>query len=109
MSLGSALIDYLGRLTIVGGDRDGEPFELQPWEAHFCRGAFKDDGDAALSMARGNRKSALMAGIATATVDPLGTLTGSRFEAMPVASSFYLSLIIFEDALAFLRGLGHDL
>ena len=109
MSVGGELVAYLGGLSLVGGDRDGERFEVLGWESRFCRGAFRGDGDAALSMARGNGKSALVAGVAAAVVDPLGPLTGARFEAVPVASSFDQSRIIFEDVLAFLRGQGYDL
>ena len=53
-----ALIDYLGRLVLVGGDHDGE---VLPWEARFVRGAFRQPGDAGLSVGRGNGKSATVA------------------------------------------------
>ena len=57
-----ALIDYIETLTMVGGDHDGEPFVLLPWERRFIRGAFGVDGDAAVSVSRGNGKSAVVAG-----------------------------------------------
>jgi len=91
-----------------GGDRDGEPFTVLPWEAKFIRGAFRVRGPAALSVARGNGKSALVAGIASSVVDPDGPLHGRRREAVVVASSFAQARLIFEDAVAFLRDL-HDL
>ena len=50
-----------------------------------------------------------MAGIATAVVTPGGPLHGTRREVICVASSFTQAKIIFEDVLAFTRGLGHDL
>ncbi len=103
-----ALIDYLGSLTMTGGDRDGEPFTVLPWESRFIRGAFRVKGPAAVSLGRGNGKSALVAGIATAVADPEGPLHGRRREAVAVASSFDQSRIIFEDVLAFLRE-RHDL
>ncbi|MCY4637544.1 MAG: hypothetical protein OXG04_24140 [Acidobacteria bacterium] len=62
MATGRQVIDYLAGLTLTGGDRDGEPFTVLPWESRFCRGAFAVDGPAALSVARGNGKSALVAG-----------------------------------------------
>ena len=99
----SALIDYLGGLVLSGGDRDGEPFTVLPWEARFVRGAFGQSGHAALSVGRGNGKSALVAGIASSVVDPAGPLHGNRRECVAVASSFDQSRIIFEDVLAFLR------
>ena len=97
------LVGYLGSLTLAGGDRDGEAFEVLPWEKRFIRGAFRRPGPAALSVGRGNGKSALCAGIATAVVDPAGPLHGNRREAVVVASSFGQSRVIFEDALSFLK------
>ena len=91
-----------------GGDHDGALFRILPWEKKFIRGSFATRGTAALSVARGNGKSALVAGIACAIVDPAGPLHGTRREAVAVASSFSQSRIIFEDVLAFLRA-RHDL
>ena len=107
-TLPSKLIAYLGTLTLSGGDHDGSPFEVLSWESRFIRGAFRVRGPAALSVARGNGKSALVAGIASAVVDPTGPLHGNRREAVAVASSFDQSRVIFEDVLAFLRA-RHDL
>ena len=72
-----ALSDYLGGLTLAGGDHDGERFEVLGWQRRFVAGAFRVSGDAALSVGRGNGKTALCAGIAAAVVDPAGPLTGS--------------------------------
>ena len=102
-TLPNDLIAYLGGLTLAGGDRDGEAFTVLPWERKFVRGAFGQPGHAALSVARGNGKSALVAGIAAAVVDPSGPLHGTRRECVAVASSFDQSRIIFEDVLSFLR------
>ena len=88
MRLGAALIDYIGALVLSGGDRDGEAFKVLPWERRFLIGAFGQPGHAALSVARGNGKSALVAGIAAAVVDPDGPMHGNRREAVAVASSF---------------------
>ena len=104
----AAVLGYLGGLTLAGGDHDGERFVVLPWEQKFVRGAFAVSGPAALSVARGNGKSALVAGIATAVVDPDGPLHGPRREAVAVASSFAQSRVIFEDVLCFLRA-RHDL
>lgn len=108
MPLSADLITYLGQLVLSGGDHDGELFEVLPWEARFVRGAFRSPGPAALGVGRGNGKTALVAGIATAVVDPNGPLTGNRREAVAVASSFAQATTIFEDVLSFLRG-KHDL
>ena len=56
--------------------------------AAFHRGAFSVRGDVALSVGRGNGKSALVAGIACATIDPGGPLRQRRAETVIVASSF---------------------
>ena len=98
------LIDYLGGLVLFGGDHDGERFTVLPWQGRFCRGAFRQPGDAAVTCPRGNGKSALVAGIASAVVDPAGPLTGPRREVVVVASSFAQGRIVYEDVLAFLGG-----
>lgn len=103
LSLPAKIIRYLGTLTLAGGDRDGEAFEVLAWERRFVRGAFGQPGHAALTVGRGNGKSALVAGIAAAVVDPAGPLHGRRRECVAVASSFDQSKVIFEDVLAFLR------
>ena len=108
MTLAARLVRFLAGLTLAGGDHDGEAFTVLPWEARFVRGAFRVRGPAALSVARGNGKSALVAGIATAVVDPAGPLHGRRREAVCVASSFEQSRVIFEDVLHFLHE-SHDL
>ena len=56
-----------------------------------------------MSVGRGNGKSALVAAVATAVVDPGGPLHGPRREVIAVASSFQQGRVIFEDVLAFLR------
>ena len=102
------LIEFLGGLTLAGGDHDGEQFVVLPWQRRFLRGAFRGPGDAGLSVARGNGKSALVAAVACAVVDPVGPLTGRRREVVCVAASFDQSRIVFEDVLAFL-GARYDL
>ena len=97
------IVEYLGGLILAGGDLDGLPLEVWPWERRFLRGAFRDDSDVGLSVGRGNGKSALVAGIASAVVDPVGPLHRNRGEVVVVASSFDQSRIVFEDVLAFLR------
>ena len=53
MSLGSDLVAYVGGLTLAGGDHDGAPFVVLPWEKRFVFGVWRNPGDAALSVARG--------------------------------------------------------
>ena len=96
------VVEYLAGLTLAGGDHDGEPFVVLPWERRFVRGAFRGPGDSALSVGRGCGKSALVAAIAAAVVDPCGPLHGRRREVVCVAASFDQSRIVFEDVLHFL-------
>ncbi|MCY4186881.1 MAG: hypothetical protein OXD30_00165, partial [Bryobacterales bacterium] len=104
-----ALAQYIGTLQHSGGDCDGQPFTVLPWQRRFIDLAFRSPKPTALSIARGNGKSCLVAAIASATVDPAGPLTGRRRETVVAASSFAQARIIFEDTLAFLREAGHDL
>ena len=103
-----ALTDYIGGLILAGGDHDGEPFEVLGWQRRFLAGAFRVSGDAALSVARGNGKSALVAAVACGVVDPAGPLTGRRREVVVVASAFGQARIVFEDVVAML-GARYDL
>ena len=103
------LVAYLSGLKITQGQGAGEALELLPWQRRFLKGAFSTGGDAALSIARGNGKSTLIAAICTAYLGgPLRALAG-RSEVIAVASSFEQGRIIYEHVLAFLRESGHDL
>ena len=97
------LIRYIEGLTLSGGDLDGQPFRLLPWEKKFLAGTFAQDGDASLTVGRGNGKSALLAAVASAVVDPEGPLHGARREVVCCASSFTQGRVIFEDVTALLR------
>ena len=96
------LIGWLGGLRLSGGDLHGKPMTVWNWEKRFVRGVWSRSGDGALSIARGNGKSGLVAAIASAVVDPGGPLWSPRGEVVCVASSFQQSRIIFEDLLGFL-------
>ena len=92
---------YLSGLTVTQGRHAGQPFKVLPWERRFIRGAFADGvGTAALSVARGNGKTALVAGIAAAALD--GPLAVPRGETVIVASSFAQACIAFEHVVAFM-------
>ena len=56
MSLPAELIRFLSELTLAGGDHDGQPFTVLPWERHFVRGAFGRPSHAALSVLEGKRQ-----------------------------------------------------
>ncbi len=97
----SKLTDYLSGLTVTQGRLAGQPFTVLPWQRRFVRHAFKGGTQsAALSVARGNGKTALLSGIACATLD--GPLMVPRGETVIVASSFEQSRIAFEHVLAFM-------
>ena len=101
MGLPTELITYLSGLAVSQGRRAGEPFTVLPWQRRFIRGAFAPGVQSAgLSVARGNGKTALLSGIAAATLD--GPLMVPRGETIIVASSFEQARIGFEHVLAFM-------
>ena len=69
---------------------------------------FSQDGDAALTVGRGNGKSALVGAAACAVLDPEGPLHGARREVVCCASSFSQGRVIFEDVDWFNGGLFED-
>ncbi|MDE0476112.1 MAG: hypothetical protein OXI50_16290 [Gammaproteobacteria bacterium] len=84
-----ALVEY------VGGH-----LELIPWERRFLSRLARTEGDLALSVARGNGKSALCAAIGAAVID--GPLRIPDAEVVLVASSFAQAGIMFRDVKRFL-------
>ena len=92
---------YLSELTISQGRAAGESFTVLPWQGRFLRGAFAPGAStSALSVARGNGKTALLSAVACATLD--GPLTIPRAETLIVASSFSQACIAFEHVIAFM-------
>ena len=101
MGLPSDLITYLSGLTVTQGRLAGQAFRVLQWQRRFVRGAFAPGvQSAALSVARGNGKTALLSGIAAATLD--GPLMVPRGETVIVASSFEQARIAFEHVIAFM-------
>jgi len=96
-----ALVAFLSGLPVTQGRLTGEPFTVLRWQGRFVRGAFAlGVQSAALSVARGNGKTALLSGIAAATLD--GPLAVPRGETVIVASSFEQARIAFEHVMAFM-------
>ena len=95
------LESYLAGLTVPQGRRAGEALAVLPWQARFVAGAFAPGRTtAALSVARGNGKTVLVAGIACAALD--GPLAVPRGETVIVASSFAQACIAFDHVVAFM-------
>ncbi len=103
MSIASSLAKYIETLTIGQGRHFGERFHLLGWQRRFIRGAFAPDvQDAALSLARGNGKSVLVAAFGAASVDLDAPLVEPMAETIIVASSFAQGQSIFRHLKHFL-------
>lgn len=97
-----ALEDYLGGLIVSQGEGVGRPLRLMPWQRDFIRGAFAPGVQiAALTMGRGNGKTALAAGIASAYLD--GPLAQPRGQCIVAAASLNQARVLFGHSLAFLE------
>ena len=95
------LIEYVSDLEITQGRLAGQYFKPLPWQRQFMREVFRPDiATAALSVGRGNGKTALLSGIACATLD--GPLMVPRGETLIVASTFEQARIAFEHVVAFM-------
>ena len=92
---------FIEGLRIPQGIHAGKPFKLLAWERRFLRGAFGQPGDAALSIARGNGKSTLVAAIGLAGL--VGPLVQTGGEVVIVASSFEQGLIIYRHLVSMAR------
>ena len=93
---------YIEGLEVGQGRHAGKPLRLLGWQRRFLAGAFGNEGDAALSMARGNGKTTFTAAIACSAVDVGGPLVEPMGECLLVASSFDQGLIAFRHILHFL-------
>ena len=96
----SLYIQYLETLRVTQGRLAGQPLTVLPWQKRFIHKAFGSPGDAALSVARGNGKTTLVAGLAAASVD--GPMRLPRAEVIVVASSFAQARLTFDHLKHFL-------
>ena len=95
-------VKWIQQLVITQGTGAGEPMVLWPWEKKFLKGLLDPATQtAALSVGRGNGKTAFLAAIAAAAVR--GPLAQPRGEVVLIASSFDQAKIAFEHTLAFLQ------
>ena len=98
----SNLAAWIGALTVSQGALAGQPFRLLPWELDFLAGAFGPNADtAALTLGRGNGKTAFCAAIAAAAV--AGPLAVPRGACLVAASSYEQARILFSFALDYLK------
>ena len=96
-----ALFDYLESLRVTQGAGVGSLLKLLPWQKRFVRGAFGPGvSEAALSVARGNGKTVLLAACACAALD--GPLRTPHGQVTIVAASFEQGRILGEHVLAFM-------
>ena len=103
----TAVLHVLEALRISQGRLSGERFHVLPWQRKFIRGAFRDGvQSAALSIARGNGKTTLAAGLAIGAL--LGPMRVRRGEALIVASSLSQARIAFEHCIEFIGPLIRD-
>ena len=93
------VIEYLEGVVVRQGPRSGARFVVLPWERRFIRG-FLGAQVSALSVARGNGKTTLLAAIATAALS--GPLARDRGEILLVAGAFSQAKISFDHVLSFL-------
>ena len=95
--------DYIRGLKIGQGDHLGEPFNLLAWERRFLRGGLATGIDeAALTIARGNGKTAFCAAIASAAIDNDGPLAVQGSEVALVSETFDVACIAFRHIKRFL-------
>lgn len=101
-ALSDRLIAWLGTLTVTQGRHAGRPFVVLPWEQEFLTGAFAPEvNEAGLSVARGNGKTCLLAGVALAAVVEDGPLVEPNAETVIVAASLQQGRILFQHVLTF--------
>ena len=102
MNLSDKVIDWVeANLLITQGEGAGSPMVMLPWERRFLTGALRGGVDtSALTIARGNGKTTLLAALAAAAV--LGPLAQPRGEVVVVASSFSQAKILWNHVRAFL-------
>ena len=103
MSLPAEIETYLQGLKIGQGRHAGSSFCVLPWQSDFLRGGFGQPDDAALSVARGNGKTVLCAGIMASAIDVDGPLVQPMADCVMVASSFDQGCIAFRHLIHFMK------
>ena len=97
------LVTFLEKLTLSQGHLAGQKFTVLPWQRKFLKHAFAPDiFTAALSVGRGCGKTALLAGVACATL--IGPLARLRSETIVVAASLGQARFCFEHVVSYMKG-----
>ena len=97
-----SVLEWMARLRVTQGPNAGEPLVLLDWEQDFIRRALAPGvRQAALSVARGNGKTTIVAAIAAAAI--AGPLRQPRSEVPLVAASYQQARIAFEHCFAFIK------
>lgn len=100
-TLFSRVLEYLQTLTVTQGQGAGEPLQVLPWQRRFIREVLRPEHRlSALSVARGNGKTTILAALACAYL--VGPLAQQRGEIVLVAASFDQARIAYDHVLAFL-------
>lgn len=96
------IIEFIETLRVTQGRHTGEYYDVLPWEKRFIRGAFAPwVSEAAITMARANGKSSLLAAVATAAL--IGPLRQPRASVVVTAASFAQAKIIFDALRSYLE------
>ena len=103
MTLLHSLTDHISQLPTVQGWNKGQSFHLFPWEKRFLSGVFGSEfnqGDAALTLARGAGKTSFVATLGESTLT--GPLIEEHAETVVVAPSLGQARILFAHVKRFL-------
>ena len=101
-SLSDRIIKDIKALTISEGRHTGKKFKVLDWQKTFVEGV-ASHSVSALSMARGNGKTTMLAALACSALLPGGALYHPRSEIVLVASSLKQAMIAFRHILFFVR------
>ena len=100
--LANEIIQLLAQLRVSQGARTGEFLKILPWQKKLIRGIV-GSRTSAISVARGNGKTSVCAGLAIAAL--IGPLRQRRGETIVAASSHAQATLAHEHVLAFLARL----
>ena len=102
MGVASQIISGIEKLKISEGARRGQNFNVLDWQSDFI-GGFVEAEESALTVARGNGKTTLLAAIGSESVRPDGALFLERGVTQLVASSLAQARINFSHILWFME------